>query len=124
MGRWRYALLIAAAALVGDLCHILGDPRSMVPCIGASGGISGVIAFYALRYPRARLGFLWRIWCWFHWVYMPAWAAMVLWLLLQGVLVIGQLMGTAHVSALAHLGGFAVGLAAWLLWRAGGVQTE
>ena len=124
LGRWRYAMLIAAAALVGDLLHILADPRSMVPCIGASGGISGAIAFYAMRYPHARLGFLWRIWFWFRWVYMPAWAAMVLWLLLQGVLVIGQLMGTGNVSALAHLGGFAVGLGAWLLWRAGSVQAE
>ncbi len=61
LGRWRYALLIAGAALFGDLLHILADPWATVPCVGASGGISGAIAFYALRYPHARLGFLWRI---------------------------------------------------------------
>jgi membrane associated rhomboid family serine protease len=124
LGRWRYAALIAAAALAGDLCHVLGEPRGMIPCIGASGGISGVIAFYALRFPRARLGFLWRWWFYFRWIYIPAWAAMIVWLLLQGVLVVGQLRGAGQVSALAHLGGFAVGLGAWWLWRAGHAAAE
>ncbi len=118
LGRQRYALLIAVAALAGDLLHILGDPRGMAPCIGASGGISGAIAFYAMRYPRARLGFLFRFGLMVRWISMPAWAAMLVWLLLQGVMVVGQLRGAGNASALAHLGGFVVGLAAWLIWRA------
>jgi membrane associated rhomboid family serine protease len=124
LGRWRYVLLIAAAALVGDLLHIVGEPHSAVPCIGASGGISGVIAFYALRFPNARLGFVWRYVFLFRWIYMPAWAAMGLWLLLQGVLVVGQLMGVGHVSALAHLGGCDVGLVVWFVWRARDAAAE
>jgi membrane associated rhomboid family serine protease/Zn-finger nucleic acid-binding protein len=124
LGRWRYFLLIAAAALAGEVCHILADPRGMVPCIGASGGIAGVIAFYALQYPRARLGFLWRLWFYFRWIYIPAWAAMVVWLLLQGLFVVAQLQGRSEVSALAHMGGFGVGVVAWLLWRVGHVRAE
>src|SRR5438034_898385 len=56
----RYLLLIALAAFVADLAHIALDPRSQTPCIDASGGIAGVITFYALNFPRVRLGFLMR----------------------------------------------------------------
>jgi membrane associated rhomboid family serine protease len=124
LGRWRYALLIVAAALGGDVLHILGDPRGMVACVGASGGISGIIAFYALRYPHARLGIMWRLWFLFRWFQMPAWAALIVWLVLQAWLAAVQLMGAGQVSALAHLGGCAVGLLAWLLWRAGKAGTD
>jgi membrane associated rhomboid family serine protease/Zn-finger nucleic acid-binding protein len=46
----RYLALIALAAFIGDLAHIALDPRSQIPCIGASGGIAGVITFYALDF--------------------------------------------------------------------------
>ena len=124
LGRGRYLWLIAAAALAGDLLHIVADPRSTIPCIGASGGISGVIAFYAMRYPHARLGFVLRYWYVARWVYMPAWAAMVLWLALQAALAYAQMKGVGDVSALAHLGGVAVGLGVWMVWRIGSVPAN
>ena len=117
LGRWRYVVLVAAAALAGDVLHVMADPRSTVPCIGASGGIAGVIVFYALRFPQARLGFMFRFWLYFRWFQMPAWFALILWFLLQLLLAASQLAGTSNISALAHLGGAAVGLVAWLLWR-------
>src|SRR5207245_4730250 len=51
----RYLVLIALAALIGDLAHIALDPRSQTPCIGASGGIADVIMFCVLMFPRIRL---------------------------------------------------------------------
>ena len=56
----RYLTLIALAVFIGDPAHIALDPRSHTPCMGASGGIAGVITFYALNFPRMRLGFLMR----------------------------------------------------------------
>jgi membrane associated rhomboid family serine protease len=123
LGRWRYALLIAAAALVGAMCHVLGNPREMTPCIGASGGISGVITYYALRFPQARLGFLIRYWLYFRWIRLPAFVALLLWFLLQLLLAYERQLGVGQVAALAHLGGAAVGVVAWLLWRAGRLQA-
>jgi membrane associated rhomboid family serine protease/Zn-finger nucleic acid-binding protein len=113
LGRLRYGVLLAAATVVGGLSHVLADADSTVPCIGASGGISGVIMFYSLRFPHARIGLMLR----FFWFYVPAWAALLLWLLLQFVLAGMQLADVSNVSALAHLGGAAAGLAAWLAWR-------
>jgi len=124
LGRWRYVWLVAAAALVGDVMHILGDPRALTPCVGASGGISGVIAFYALQYPQARLGFMWRIGYYFRWCTMPAWVALLVWLAWQALMAHAQLQGMSAVSALAHLGGFAVGLTVWLLWRTRWARAE
>jgi len=117
VGRWRYLLLIVVATVVGDVVHLLAEPASRIPCIGASGGISGVIVFYALQFPRARLGFLFRYYWRFHWVQMPAWFALLLWLLLQSVTVMMQLSGFSNVAATAHLGGAAAGFLFWLVWR-------
>lgn len=119
LGQWRFAALLALAALAGDILHILGDPRSTVPCIGASGGISGIIAFYALRFPSARLGIMLRYFLIFRWIQFPAWAGFVAWLVLQIILAIEQVQGVTNVSALAHLGGCLVGVGAWGLWQSG-----
>ncbi len=125
LGRGRFLLLLFAATLVGSLAHLLGDPRSAIPCIGASGGISGVIAYYALRFPQARIGYLTRphyryrrfyghVFNRPRWVYLPAWGFFLFWLLLQFLGVWQQISGFSNVSALAHLGGAAVGLGFWV----------
>jgi membrane associated rhomboid family serine protease len=111
-------LLIFAATLTGDAVHLLAEPASTVPCIGASGGISGVIVFYALQFPHARLGFLFRYgYVIFRWIQIPAWVALGLWMLLQSGMVLLQLNGFSNVAATAHLGGAAAGFGFWLAWR-------
>jgi len=117
LGRLRYGLLILVATVAGDVVHLLADPTSTMPCVGASGGISGIIVFYALQYPRARLGFMFRYFVYFRWLQIPAWGALVLWLLMQVLGVYLQRSGVSNVAATAHLGGAAVGLALWLWWR-------
>lgn len=122
LGRARYVLLIVSAAFIGDLAHILADPRSDLPIIGASGGISGVIAFYALRFPDVKLTFSvtsrWGLWTrGLHWFRISAAWAMVIWVGLQLIGAAHQLSGTGAVSAFAHLGGGLAGLAAWVAWR-------
>ena len=114
----RYLALIALAAFIGDLAHIALDPRSQTPCIGASGGIAGVITFYALNFPRMRLAFLMR-WgfVWFRWIRLPAWFVFVLWFLFQIIGTLEQRAGMSSVSSAAHLGGAAMGVIAWLVWR-------
>ena len=114
----RYLALIAVAAFIGDLAHIALDPRSQTPCIGASGGIAGVITFYALNFPRMRLAFLMRLgFVWFRWIRLPAWFVFVLWILFQIIGTLEQRAGISSVSSAAHLGGAAVGILACLVWR-------
>jgi membrane associated rhomboid family serine protease len=122
---FRYLLLIALSAFIGDLAHIAVNPNSQIPCIGASGGIAGVITFYALQFPQMRLGFLFRWgWVYFRWIRLPAWFTLVLWILFQMIGAWEQIAGISPVSAVAHLGGAATGLVAWLVWRRSGQSFE
>jgi hypothetical protein len=113
------------AAFTGDLARIALDPRSQTPCIGASGGIAGVITFYAVNFPPMRLAFLMR-WefVWFRWIRSPAWFVFVLWILFQLIGTLEQKAGMSSVSSAAHLGGAAVGVLAWLVWRKPTTKVE
>lgn len=117
LGPWRFGLLFLVAGLAGNALHGLLDPRPQVPLIGASGAVSGLLAFYGLRFPRARVALAFRLWWRFAFLRLPVWVAVVLWLLLQGLGAASQRMGCASVSAFAHLGGFLCGVAAWALVR-------
>jgi membrane associated rhomboid family serine protease len=117
LGPLRYIALIALAAFVGDLLHIASAPASTIPCIGASGGIAGLITFYALAFPQAKIGFLWRYFYYFRWIRLPAWFVFVLWILFQIIGAYEQKIGISSVSSFAHLGGAAVGVIAWFLTR-------
>jgi membrane associated rhomboid family serine protease len=117
LGAVRWLILLAAAAVVGDVVDIIFMSDSMMPTIGASGGISGLLAFYALQFPHARLGLMFRIGFFFRWVTIPAWGAFGIWILLQFLGAWAQLKHFGNVASLAHLGGALVGVAGWLLWR-------
>lgn len=113
LGRLKFILLIAFSDLGGSFLAMMLQPGSAIPTIGASGGISGVLAFYAFEFPRARLAFFFRF---FYWARLPAWGAFVIWILLQVFAAVEQLSGIGEVSGLAHLGGAGVGLGLWLAW--------
>lgn len=115
LGRKRFLLLVAGATLVGGIIHVAGDPSSTIPCVGASGGISGIIAFYGFRFPRARLAYR-PVW-FFPTFGFPAWAGLGFWAVFQAIGVYAQLMNASNVSAMAHVGGAAVGIALWVRWR-------
>jgi membrane associated rhomboid family serine protease len=113
LGKYRYILLIICAAILGDIFHIISDPASKIPCIGASGGISGIIAFYALRFPRNKICFL----VYFRWYRMPVFIFFALWILIQFFGAYAQIEGFGDVSSLAHLGGVTAGFIFWMLNR-------
>jgi membrane associated rhomboid family serine protease/Zn-finger nucleic acid-binding protein len=124
LGPPRLALLLLAATLLGGLMHVLWDPRANIPCGGASGGISGVIMFYALQFPQARIGLTLRLGFYFRWFSMSAVTALALWLLLQLVGAYLQFHGAGTVSSLCHLGGALAGLGAWFAWEKKGHDGE
>jgi len=116
LGRGRMLLLIVLSALVGELAHVLLDPRGDLPLIGASAGISGVIVLYGLLFPRARLTVLVLF---VLPLTLPALGMLGIWAGLQFVGAAQQLVGMSAVSATAHLGGALVGVGFWLRERLG-----
>lgn len=117
LGWKRFLLLIMGASALGALVHIFADPRSTIPCIGASGGISGVLAFYALKFPKVRLKMLFRYLVFPRWLSISARTAFFVWIAIQMFGAWAQVSGFSNVSALAHLGGAGAGFACWLLYR-------
>jgi membrane associated rhomboid family serine protease/Zn-finger nucleic acid-binding protein len=118
VGPWRWLLLFFAAGVMGDLLDIALDPRGDLPTIGASGGISGILAYYAFKFPEAKLAIFFRISIvYFRWVEFPAWVGFLVWIALQAVGASRQMAGQGEVASLAHLGGVAVGVIFWLTWR-------
>jgi membrane associated rhomboid family serine protease len=111
LGAARYVFLILLGAVLGCLAHAALEPRSGMPLVGASAGISALLFYYAFRFPKARIGWAWRIWfvpVW--WFRLSARTAFGLWLLVQLVLAYTQIQGLSVISALGHLGGVLAGV--------------
>lgn len=113
---WFLALIILSAWM-GNALHAGFDPRPGVPAVGASGAISGILAYYAFKFPRASLAMMFRYVFIFKWFRFPAWVLFLVWVLLQLVTAYAQLGGQSHVSALAHLGGAVIGVSFWAYGR-------
>ena len=121
LGKRRFFLLILTAVLLGSTAHILWHPNPQVACIGASGGLSGVIAFYALQFPQARLRMMLRVYRFhYRWFTFPVWLLFLFWILLQALSTYLQVRGMSSVSALAHLGGALGGVLFWCAGKGAG----
>ena len=117
LGKPLYLLLILASGLAAGLLHIIFFPASTVPCIGASGFISGIIAAYAVFFPDVTISLCLRYFLIFRWFGIPAWGAFILWILLQGIMAMVAFHVEAGVAFGAHLGGALFGLAVGFLLR-------
>ena len=109
LGHVGYVAFYFVCGLAANGAHILSNPRSDVPTLGASGAISGVMGAYALFYPRQPVRtFVWLgIW-YANVIRTPAFVWIGLWFVQQLLLnLFGRSSGIAY---LAHIGGFVAGL--------------
>ena len=117
LGGSRYLTLLALGSLAALAAHAALDPRADVPLVGASGGISGLLAFYALALPQVRLVVCLRLGWYPFWLRMSAATAVVIWVVFQILCSLLQMNGHGSTSNLAHLGGAFAGVGAWLVFR-------
>ena len=114
LGRGKFVLFYLMCGLGAVAGQILIDPTSMVPMIGASGAISGILAGYMTLFPHARVVTLIPIFIFIHFMEVPAGIFIVLWFVLQlvqGYLSLGMIAeGGGGVAWFAHIGGFLAGL--------------
>jgi membrane associated rhomboid family serine protease len=103
LGPFRYILFYLLSGLGASLVHIIFHPSSMIPMIGASGAIAGVLGAYFLLYPGARVLTIVFFWI----IPVPAFFILGLWFVAQ-VMNIGIGGGVAWF---AHIGGFLIGVA-------------
>jgi membrane associated rhomboid family serine protease/Zn-finger nucleic acid-binding protein len=119
LGVAKYLVLLAGGALLALATHASFDPRPDIPTVGASGGISALLAFYATALPRVRLVMCWRIGLYPIWLRMSAATAMALWVAAQLFGTLLQVSGHGSVSSLAHLGGAVAGVMMGWFFRLG-----
>ena len=118
IGHGLYLVFYVVAGVIASFAQILVDTDSVIPTLGASGAISGVLGAYLVMFPTNRVTvFLLRIL-----VPVPAIVAIGLWAVLQFVNGIGAFAVTEEtgggVAYMAHIGGFVAGVAAGILFRA------
>jgi membrane associated rhomboid family serine protease len=110
MGHLRFLVFYLACGVAAVFAHAVPAPESVVPMVGASGAISGVLGAYLLLFPRARvlvlvpLGFVLQV------IRLPAVWVLGLWFLVQLLSSLMAPEGEGGVAFRAHLGGFVAGL--------------
>jgi membrane associated rhomboid family serine protease len=111
-GHVRFLFFYLICGLAAALTHILFEPNSTVPMIGASGAISGVLGAYLLRFPRARVHVLVILFLFIRIVRVPALVVLGFWFIIQVFNGIGSfgIQAKGGVAWFAHIGGFAVGM--------------
>ncbi|MEM1063474.1 MAG: rhomboid family intramembrane serine protease, partial [Planctomycetota bacterium] len=114
LGHVGFLVFYLFAGLFASVTHLVTDPASQIPTVGASGAIAGVMGAYMVLYPQARVLTFIPVLIFFrlHTLWLPSvfvlgvWFAMQLW---SGV----QAAGAAEpgVAWWAHIGGFVFGVA-------------
>ncbi len=110
LGHLRFLVFYILTGVAAAGGHILSDPSSPIPMVGASGAISGIMGAYLLLYPRVRILTLFFFFIFIRILPVPAWIMLGYWFVIQ--LVSGTAGGAgAGVAFWAHVGGFIAGLA-------------
>ena len=119
-GRAFFTAFYLASGIAATAMHHIWNSSSMIPCIGASGAIAGVMGAYLYRLFKSKIKCFYvfpltTIWCLVKrrlagivmiptWIYLPIWFIFECWAVLEGE---GRSTGTANW---AHVGGFAFGM--------------
>jgi len=114
MGHARFVVFYLLCGVAAAAAQVLAGPNSVVPMVGASGAISGVMGAYILLYPRVRVHTLVTLGFFVTTVALPAYVMLGYWFLLQ--LLMGAVGSVSRVeggvAVWAHVGGFVVGMLA------------
>jgi membrane associated rhomboid family serine protease len=113
LGHGWFLLFYLGAGAVAAVLQVLFDPFSIIPMVGASGAIAGVMGAYFVLYPYSRVLTAVFLVVFFDIIEIPAVFFLGLWFLLQLLSGVGSLAGgtpaAGGIAFWAHIGGFAAG---------------
>lgn len=114
MGRLRFLIFYLLCGIGAALFHIYTHPYSPIPCIGASGAISGVMGAYYVLFPYARIITLVPVFFFITFIEIPAFFFLLFWFMIQffnGAFSIAAPHAFYEgVAWWAHIGGFICGV--------------
>lgn len=114
LGHFRFLVFYIVCGLAAAVAHILTQPASPLPTVGASGAISGIMGAYLMLYPRVRVRMLFFFIIFFKVIPIPAWMVLIWWFFWQLVAALPELKNAGDLSGgvavWAHVGGFLTGV--------------
>lgn len=112
-GYWLFCFVYLFCGLGGSFLHYLLNSTSILPCVGASGAISGIAGCFFILFPRAKFDLVFYLgWATLKTVHTGTHVAVGAWILEQALLGLLSLkFHSLSIAFWAHVGGFAVGLA-------------
>ena len=110
LGRGRFVAFYLLCGVAAALVQTVSETTSIIPMIGASGAISGVLGAYMRLYPHAQVRVLVPLFIVFYTIRVPAWMVLGLWFLFQLASSAMIQPGQGGVAFFAHIGGFLSGL--------------
>ena len=113
MGPVRFLIFYLLCGSVAGVVHSMTNPDSMIPSVGASGAIAGVMGAYFFLFPYARVVVMVPVFIFPFFFELPAVTYLAFWVLLQlftGTLALGRPGEVGGVAWWAHVGGFTCGI--------------
>lgn len=137
LGHFKFLAFYLVCGVGASIIFLFFGSKSLVPCVGASGAIAGVLGAYMITFPKARvmtfliLGFFWTR------VELPAIVVLGFWFVIQffsgTAAVASRDVAGGGVAWWAHIGGFIIGIALMYLfpkrkpinqWRRSGIRGD
>ncbi|HKP94112.1 MAG TPA: rhomboid family intramembrane serine protease [Fibrobacteria bacterium] len=116
LGHVKFLLFYVACGLAAAFAQIVYGPDSVIPTLGASGAIAGVLGAYLIKHPANRV----RVLMFRYITHMPAAVVLGFWIVLQVFSQVSTPAGKASgVAYMAHIGGFIAGVALVLIFGRG-----
>jgi membrane associated rhomboid family serine protease len=114
LGRFRFLFFYLASGLFAGAVHTFFNLNSILPAVGASGAVAGVLGAYLILFPHARIQTLVPFFLYYEVVELPAVIVLGFWFLAQflsGTAAIAMTTAAGGVAWWAHVGGFLAGMA-------------
>jgi len=122
MGHGRFLVFYLLCGVAAALAQTITAPDSVIPMVGASGAIAGVMGAYFVLYPKSRIVTLIPIFFFFQVIEVPAILFLGIWFLMQFLSGLGSIVSVASgstggVAFWAHVAGFVAGLSGVVVFR-------
>ena len=123
MGHGRFLVFYLLCGVAAALAQTISQPDSVVPMVGASGAIAGVMGAYFVLYPKSRIVTLIPLFFFFQVIEVPAILFLGIWFLMQFISGLGSIVTVATgqaaggVAFWAHVAGFVAGISGVVVFR-------
>jgi membrane associated rhomboid family serine protease len=123
MGHGRFLVFYLLCGAAAALAQTVTQPDSLIPMVGASGAIAGVMGAYFVLYPKSRIVTLVALFFFFQVIEVPAILFLGIWFIMQFLSGLGSILtvtsgqASGGIAFWAHVAGFVAGISGVVVFR-------